>query len=837
MALSQAQIVFLSEQFSGDSILAQLAVGNVSQGDADRILALNISSIPTEFEQMPDLIEDFVSAKETIILDELDGVIQAQFDFLGGLEDKIKGVLLAVLDPILDLIQAIPNQINAGINNTIGGISALVNDLESRILNPILGTLSETIALVSRLDDVIIDSLNATITPIRAVSDSIFDQVQGFATALRDTIPELGSILGDALTGVGDAVGDAVRAAFEQFIDSTGLGGLKAVLDAVGRIPELIDPQGAFSPDLTEKMGAGTREEFLKNPAAMVTLVLPFISTLAGIVFAGQVERVQQASKGDHNSGLMAVTDMTALQQRGFAVAEEVQDVGFRTGLNTNQIRQVFELTKTRLGTLDIVDYWRREILTDDQAFAQLRSLGWDELHIGLIQQAAFPPPGVQDLIRMAVREVFSPEIAEAFGQFDEIPEPYLLWAKRIGLSEEWARNYWAAHWVLPSVQQGFEMLHRGVINEEEIERLFVALDIMPFWRPQIKAISFRPFTRVDVRRMFALGILDESQVNRAYLDLGFDQTKADAQTLFTVRWVESTRKVEKDRERDLTKGDIIGMFNDGLLSPQDARESLQGMGFDQTEADLLIRREELQEMLRDRKADIKLIVDRAKIKVLSFQEAQDRLNGLDLTQIEMAKALLDVTRATSERVRLPSKADLDNWIDLDLLSLDQYEAELDNLGFPSKYVALYVEEIQLETADDLLAAEEREAKRVEPRPITKGNLDSLLRGGIIGADEYTNGLDKLGFSNTAIADFTTQITLQIEERRIEDEARASRGEALADKEKPLSRVTLGKLLLKGIITIDAYQEGLRVLGFAPESIELLVRLIQVKIESLAEES
>lgn len=836
MALTQANIIFLAETLSTDSILEQVRIGNILQEDADRIFALEVATSQTEFEQMPDIISGFVSSKEAIIIGNLDDVIQAQLGFLGGLEDTIKGILAGVLDPILDLIQVIPNQINAGINSTVVSIAALVDGLEDRILDPVLSSLTETVELVSRLDNVILDGINASIAPIRAVSDSIFDQVQGFASALRDTIPELGSVLGGALGDVGDTIGEAVKGAFNEFIEATGLGGLKAVMDAIKRIPELVDPQDAFSPPLIDKMSPGVVPEFSKNVPAMVMAMIPFINSLSQIVFAGNYERVRQASIGDAEAGLLAVTDMTTLQQRGFATTEEVGETGYRAGLSPERIRQVFELTKTRLGTLDIVDYWRREIITDGQAFDQLRTLGWDDDTISLIQQAAFPPPGVQDLIRMAVREVFSPEIAEAFGQFDEIPEPYLLWAKRIGLSEEWARNYWAAHWVLPSVQQGFEMLHRGVINEEEIERLFVALDIMPFWRPQIKAISFRPFTRVDVRRMFALGVLDETQVTRAYLDLGFDEEKAAAQTLFTVRWVESTRKVEKDRERDLTKGDIIGLFNDGLISSDLAKTHLEDMGFDEDEADLLIRREEVQEMLRDRKADIKLVVDQAKIKVLTFQEAQDRLTMLDLTTNEMSKALLDVTRATTERVRLPTKADLDSWRSLQLLSPIEYEQELDNLGYPAKYIALYAEEVELEEAEDLLAAEEREAKRVEPRPIPKGQLDSLLRSEIISTEDYTDGLSKIGFAQTAIDAFLLQITVNIEERRIEDEARAARGEEAAEKEKPLSRVILGKLLLKGIIGIDTYQEGLRVLGFTPESIELLVRLILIKMEALAEE-
>jgi len=570
----------------------------------------------------------------------------------------------------------------------------------------------------------------------------------------------------------------------------------------------------------------------------MAGFALPMIlSSVASTALSPFAEKMRQRMNSLVRPALMNGTDIIQAEQRGFSTEELRNTILNRQGFPGDQQRVLIELMKTRPGTMDIIDYWRRELFDDATATTELTNLGWDSRYIAIIKEAAFPPPGVQDLIRMAVREVFSPEVAEAFGQFEEIPDPYLMWAKRIGLSDEWARNYWAAHWVLPSVQQGFEMLHRSVITEDDMEKLFVALDVMPFWREPIKQIAFRPYTRVDVRRMFSLNILDRPAVKRSYLDLGFDDEKAENMTEFTVRYVEGTRKVEKSRERDLTKGDIIGLFNDGLLSSESAENHLSQMGYSEAESSLLIKREIVQEMRSDRKADIKLIVDQAKIKTLSFQEAQDRLNGLDLTRKEMERAMIDVRRSTTERTRLPSKSDLDNWRELKLISPTQYVEELDGLGFPAKYVALYAEAIQLEEAEDILAAEEREAKKSEPRPVTKGQLDSLLRTDIIDTDQYQNGLAVLRFDPIAISDFTAQITIAIEEKRLEDEERLARGEEAAEKEKLLSRVVLGKLLIKEVIDLDAYEEGLTKLGFSVASVKLLVELIAGKLEELKEEA
>ncbi|GAI69295.1 unnamed protein product, partial [marine sediment metagenome] len=84
------------------------------------------------------------------------------------------------------------------------------------------------------------------------------------------------------------------------------------------------------------------------------------------------------------------------------------------------------------------------------------------------------------------------------------------------------------------SILQGFEMLHRDVITPEQLNSLFMATDIMPWWREKLQAISYSPLTRVDVRRVFKMGIIDREQVYRTYLDLGYNEEKAEWLTSFT---------------------------------------------------------------------------------------------------------------------------------------------------------------------------------------------------------------------------------------------------------------------------------------------------------------
>jgi len=342
--------------------------------------------------------------------------------------------------------------------------------------------------------------------------------------------------------------------------------------------------------------------------------------------------------------------------------------------------------------------------------------------------------------------------------------------------------------------------------------------------------------TRVDLRRFHALGIYDEAQLLDGYKKMGFNETNAADMVKFTVAYNDSTRKGEKARERDLSKSDVIGMYNDGVLDADATRGYLIQLGYDEAEATVLIEREDIQEMRRDRKADITNIIDQAKIKALTYEEAQDRLAALDLTRTETNKALASLARVSQTRTRTPSKSDLDDWLSLNLITEGDYAEELRTLGFADRYVALYVEATSAESESDLLAEEAKAAGRREPRAVSKGNLDSLYQAEIIDLAGYTQGLQTLGYREADIANLLEQQTLKLEERQRDEAERLARGEGAALRERLPSRSLMGKLFLKGLISIEAYADGLTLLGFSPENIELLSKLIGAKAEEDASE-
>ncbi len=146
----------------------------------------------------------------------------------------------------------------------------------------------------------------------------------------------------------------------------------------------------------------------------------------------------------------------------------------------------------TKPSSQDLIAYHLRRDPELRDLDADLKKIGIHPAYTDVYKTLAYPIPPVADIITMAVREAFSPEIARRFGQYEDYPPEFEEWAVKKGLTPEWSQRYWASHWSLPSANQGFEMLHRGVIDESELHLLLRALDIMPFWRDRLLQIAYR---------------------------------------------------------------------------------------------------------------------------------------------------------------------------------------------------------------------------------------------------------------------------------------------------------------------------------------------------------
>jgi hypothetical protein len=200
-------------------------------------------------------------------------------------------------------------------------------------------------------------------------------------------------------------------------------------------------------------------------------------------------------------------------------------------------------------------------------------------------------------------------------------------------------------------------MFHRGIISYDELKMLLRALDVMPFWRDKLIQIAYSVPTRVDVRRMYALGVVDREYVHRKYLDMGYRPEDAEKLTAF----VEKTRGRTMLRpERDLTKSEIIKLYKVERIDRDTALEMLTDMGYSEDEADYILAIADYQRSEEPRELSRSQILQFYRYGLMARDEAKAELLGIGYTEraAELMLELEDV-RLKAKRFERPRERDL----------------------------------------------------------------------------------------------------------------------------------------------------------------------------------
>jgi hypothetical protein len=269
------------------------------------------------------------------------------------------------------------------------------------------------------------------------------------------------------------------------------------------------------------------------------------------------------------------------------------------------------------LDPISAITAWRRRALGVEDPIGDLKSAGFSEDRIETLKAITEIIPNAADIVRFALREVYTPEIAEQYGQFQDIPTGAYPDAEKAGLSEDMFKKFWAAHWGLPSASDGFEMLHRGILTEDQLKGLLKANDIMPYWRDQLIKLSWNIPTRVDVRRFWDMRTIDEARLREIYTGLGYHGQDLDDYVLWTKIYVDFP--------------DLLARYKNGWITLEDVKRELVAMGMKPERADKLIE-EKVKKAAPERVAAEKALTKAEIVKGVKL-DIITRAEGVELLQ------------------------------------------------------------------------------------------------------------------------------------------------------------------------------------------------------------
>lgn len=282
-----------------------------------------------------------------------------------------------------------------------------------------------------------------------------------------------------------------------------------------------------------------------------------------------------------------------------------------------------------------IIAFWRG-LISEAQYDDEMRSNGYPKEYRSVLEGISKYYPSAQDFITFAVRDTFNPDVVKKYRYDENYPSQIDAYVAKAGIDPEWMKHYWRAHWQLPSPTQMYEMIHRNKITMADAETLLKIADYSPYFIKPMLEISYNPYTRVDIRRMWDTGVLSREEVKRGYLDGGYDDEHAEKLTAWTV--AEGMKE-----EADLTKAEIKAAYVAGELTASDAMGMFKNLGYDDRESEIIIALADwsTEKALRTREKNI-LVKQYAKNKItLTMLET-----GLDALKMSEREKKITVAEA-----------------------------------------------------------------------------------------------------------------------------------------------------------------------------------------------
>lgn len=385
----------------------------------------------------------------------------------------------------------------------------------------------------------------------------------------------------------------------------------------------------------------------------------------------------------------------------------------------------------------------RREIKSPGVVRNELSLAGWEDDDITALEQLQWRIPGAADLVRFAVREVWKPGVVAGYGYDQGYDPDFGYWMERQGYKEEWARAYWHAHWMLPSVTLGYQMLHRDIIkSKDELRELLKISDFAPGWIDKMIDAAYKPFTRVDVRRMYRVGVLEPGDLERAYMDIGYDAIKAAYMKEFTLRYEKQDGDSTLEDYKDLSRTMIERLYRKGMISRDDATNRLGRLDFAPDDANLIlglididIEIDNKPDMRKEFTSRFRTLTERAYTRrLLSRTQAQSNMEVLNVpdTEVELSLALADYDYAI---------AVLDKHIDVigtayvkRAIGKGTAVEQLGRLNLPAINTERLFQEWELD-------------RTFRDRRLTEAQYRKAVKSGIIQVEEYAENCRGLGYT------------------------------------------------------------------------------------------
>jgi len=541
----------------------------------------------------------------------------------------------------------------------------------------------------------------------------------------------------------------------------------------------------------------------------MAAMVLPGL-------LAPVIKRWQQTTTRWARPALPDIATVAAMTQRGYMPQAYFEDNAANLGYREEFIPALLAFAEKRIDAADFVRHAYLAGLGEGVISDYLSDLGYKDAELAALLNIYQLRPGPSDLVRMGVREAWRDDVAAKWGYDIDFPAQFGAEMERAGDTEGWAKRYWRAHWELPSVTMVLEMLHRGVVTDAEFDDYLRIADYPSGWRARISEVAYTPYTRVDTRRMYRFGVLNDVGVYNTYRDIGYDHEHATAMTQFTVLDA-------LEEERELTKTDVLKGYRLARFTPAEAQANLVALGYNETVAAMLLSNED-QAAEESKISGVVSNTHSLYIRGgISRSEVITRLAVYNLASSEIDRyfELWDLEKES--RIALPTRSSLDGFLSDDIITVAEYEAGLAALSYTTESVAWYTQAVLLDKQAS--AEKERERATDEAEKIAKREI----------ATDYQRAKAVLTVALREVEARIGELQTAIQARTLQYQADTALAKQRVSVDQLTGEYDAGRAQVQ--LVIDTYAIETREYREEIEALQTQIAVLLVELEDVVDES
>jgi len=403
-----------------------------------------------------------------------------------------------------------------------------------------------------------------------------------------------------------------------------------------------------------------------------------------------------------YRQAVRSVLDMSTIVDayvKGKISRYEAEERLERLGFYADEIEIILDTAWQPLSPSDVLTAWFRGLITDDEAAERLAQRGYRPEDIALLMTTSWVLPSLSDLLRMMVREAFNEEVVRKYGYDEEYPSEVEQWMKAQGMDPSWGIYYWRAHWELPSPTMVYEMRRRCIIDDEDVDYMLRIADYPRYWRermakdakeygrkfiPTVDGDTTEPGpplwvelpTRVDIRRMYDMGIITEDEVRQFYAWYGYRGKVLDAITQFTC--IETI-----EEERGKLRNRLLESFEMGLITEAELRSILKDyLKYNEDAINVIVEAKKLEIEQELIKAEVDIIKEKFMQGIIDFNQAVSELAKLGIATERISKI---VRRWEADKLKKHKRISLYQLQQLyrkRIIDIDRVIAELQEAGY-----------------------------------------------------------------------------------------------------------------------------------------------------------